>query len=166
MKINLLIASFFLLCGCAPVNENHQGSAPEKANQKVAPAFKSGAIDTPEPAIALLAKRQAWCLLPETERLQVDAALRAQTDENSAFQRLILTTCAPEKYAKQSHALISTLDLQGFSEAERALLTLINDANRSLLQTLHERDLLRTKLRNTIDGISNIEAQIIDNETP
>lgn len=169
MKKTVLLLLISLLSACALT-----GAKDENLALRSAPALSPMAATQtagvtqvgPEPAIGLLAKRQAWCLLPEPERLQVDEVLRAQSNNSSLFQRLMLTSCAPDKYAQQSQDLIKALDQQQLSEAERALLALIDVANRNLLHTQRERDTLRIKLRDTIDGISNIETQINSSETP
>ncbi len=161
MNKNLLLLNISLLGACslvAPVPKHESAPVNDTAPEVVA-------IHVPAPVIALLAKRQAWCLLPEDERLQVQGILQTRNNSTSQFQQLILATCAPEHNAKQSRALITTLSAQSLSEAERALLSLIDDTNRALLQTQQERDVLQAKLRHTIDGISDIEAEINSNET-
>ncbi len=167
MKKTSLLALISLLGGCALISPSGEVTAqhtPTPLN-KASPHRVTIIPAPPEPAIALLAKRQAWCLLPEPERIQVDAVLRAKSNNSSLFQRLMLTSCAPEKYTEQSQDLIQALDLEKLSEAERALLALIDTANRDLLHTQQQRDTLRTKLRETIDGISNIETKINSSET-
>ena len=161
MKNTLLLLIISLLSACSITNAEHEDIRPEHNTSKdPVPAPALVEIRAPDPTIVLLSKRQIWCVLPEAERSKIDTELSTRNNSTRLFQRLILSTCAPEKNAAQSRILIATLYSLPISEAERALLTLIDHANRSLLKVQQERDTLRSKLRHTIDGISDIETQI------
>ena len=166
MKISLLLLTIPMLSACSLMSTEHGNTADiNHTRQSTTSTPELVEIPAPDPAIILLAKRQTWCLLSESERLQVDAVLRSRSNTTSLFQRLMLNTCEPEKNATQIRSLIAALDSQMLSDAERALLSLIDNTNRSLLQSQRERDTLHAKLRKTIDGISDIETQINSNET-
>lgn len=166
MKLALLLMIIPALSACSAVNiasSNTVSSAREQPLPLSADRESNRhelASPSSDSAIALLTKRQAWCLLPEAERLQIDAVLRNQQGNASILQRLMLTSCAPAQYAEQSQTLIKSVDTALLSEAERSLLMLIDASNRDILHSQQERDNIRSKLRKTIDGISDIETQI------
>lgn len=171
MKKSVLLLAVSLLGACA-ITSNANETSIEKAasfsTNRLAQVEtkKFNTTSTKDPVIALLSKRQAWCLLPEAERLQVDTILQAQSNNASILQRIILSSCAPETNAQQSQALLKSVDRQQLSEAERSLLMLIDATNRSLIHAQKERDTLSSKLRQTIDGISDIETQINKSAAP
>ncbi len=163
MNKTLLISLMTLVSACSHL---HPKQGPVDLKSDTAPANTAIHRSTKKPALAsdrttqLLEKRQAWCLLPEAEREQIDALLRIEENNSSVFQRLILSTCAPAKNAIQSQVLIAMIDRQYLNETDRALLALIDDSNQQLMAAQQEQRFLRSKLRNTIDGISDIETQM------
>ena len=166
MKLAFLLMIIPALSACSAVSVASDNTALPTAEQSL-PLSANRELNNDElaspssdPVIALLTKRQAWCLLPEAERLQIDAVLRNQHGNASILQRLMLTSCAPAQYAEQSQTLIKSVDSALLSEAERSLLMLIDASNRDILHSQQERDNIRSKLRETIDGISDIETQI------
>ncbi|MBW2939397.1 hypothetical protein [Zhongshania aquimaris] len=110
-------------------------------------------------------KRLAWCLLPENERTQIDKILANQGSNDSILQRIILSSCEPQQNAEKSQELIQSVNSQLLSEAEHSLLMLIDADNKSTLQLQKDRDVFKEKLRQTIDGISDIETQINNDAT-
>ncbi|CAA0080270.1 Uncharacterised protein [Zhongshania aliphaticivorans] len=171
MKLAFLLIIIPALSACSAMSNVTESSPLQGVEQASLNSTSDTSISklispTSDPIIALLTKRQAWCLLPEAERLQIDAVLRNQLGNASILQRLMLTSCAPAQYTKQSQRLIKSVDTSLLSEAERSLLMLIDANNRDILHSQQERDNIHSKLRHTIDGISDIETQINGDATP
>jgi|GEM_PF-2216843 hypothetical protein len=167
MKPTLTIAFFALISACSTPSNN--------INQKEPTPSKTRVISTTSeklqrsaniaPVVALLEKRLAWCLLPENERTQIDKILASQSSNDSILQRIILSSCEPQQNAEKSQELIQSVNSQLLSEAEHSLLMLIDAENKTTLQLQKDRDVFKEKLRQTIDGISDIETQINNDAT-
>lgn len=167
MTPTLSIAFFALISACStPSNNINQQEPPPPATPVISmTSEKLQRSANIAPVVPLLEKRLAWCLLPENERTQIDKLLANQSSNDSILQRIILSSCEPQQNAEKSQMLIQSVNSQLLSEAEHSLLMLIDAENKSTLQLQKDRDLFKQKLRQTIDGISDIETQINNDAT-
>lgn len=123
------------------------------------------AIDKHSTVALLLAERETLCNLPTRERQQ-QASYQQDSSKYALFKALLIRSCGPEREAEHVERITGFLGKQPLSDAEQGLLKMLSAHQEHISKLQKQADTLRRELESTIEGISEIEAQINQQQLP
>ncbi|MGB1907729.1 MAG: hypothetical protein ACPHN3_10360 [Spongiibacter sp.] len=147
-----------VLAGCAPF-------AKQPPPAELEAAHCVAAIDDYRSTERLLAERRSLCALPENERQQ-RSSYQQNSGKYALLQALLIRSCTPLQQEEHLDRISTFLEQHALTDAELGLLTMLSDHRLQLLELSSQADALRRELKKTIEGISDIEAQINQQQHP